>query len=283
MRLERLLAIASLLLVGGGVAHAQTPAPQQAPYFTGVVSRVENHMQLTTPDGTVWTLGASGSNFHDWWAGDTMGFAGQTITVQGFVDPVKRTIMVDSFAPGAGHDFLCGRVQQNGAALRVQGLGTVMVADSSMKATLSSWNEAGLILHGTTTWNGTAWTFTPSSKDVWMLVILGNAVAGTPVSYNAQTPAGVTTLIGTLTNVENLANRRFVHGLFADATTTGFPGATQAHRFVADASSGFIEHPVKYQTQSDGNGLNIDRNATTAAPLPPPAAAPAPANAGVAH
>jgi hypothetical protein len=113
---------------------------------------------------------------------DVMAFAGQDVSLRGFIDESGKALRVTEFAPGKVPDFVTGRVVVNGdnVSVRVRGRGMVEVSDPQLKAQLSTHNNLGVILEGKTAEqpqpDGTIKrVFEGADQEYWMLVRLTSA------------------------------------------------------------------------------------------------------------
>jgi hypothetical protein len=115
---------------------------------------------------------------------DVMAFAGQDVSLRGFIDKAGKAVRVTEFAPGRMKDFVTGRVTLQGADvfIRARGRGLVKVSDPKLKAELAAHNNLGVILEGPTTEKKHAdgsvtRVFEGAPKEYWMLVRFTEAPA----------------------------------------------------------------------------------------------------------
>ena len=133
-------------------------------------------MTLTLDDGRKLSLTSDHNDKNDIFqfipGTDAMAFAGQDISVRGFIDEAGKTLRVTEFAPGHVDDFVTGRVvlQGDDVLVRARGRGMVKVTDADLKAQLEEHNNLGVILEGPTTEGPNGRTFDGSAKEYWMLV-----------------------------------------------------------------------------------------------------------------
>jgi hypothetical protein len=162
---------------------------------------------------------------------DVMAFAGQQVSLRGFLDEKGKVLRVTEFAPGRVDDFVTGRVVLDGnkVMVRSRGRGMVEVTDPELKAELKEHNNLGVILEGKTSEkkrpDGTvARTFDGKASEYWMLVRFtqapapsgGGKVSGPIQAATSQTGAQVELPPTEAKNIE-VNDRMYVKGRFDGA------------------------------------------------------------------
>ena len=214
-------------------------------------------MSFKTDDGRSFQLESDHSAKNDIFqfvpGTDVMAFAGQDVSLRGFISESGNKLRVTEFAPGRVDDFATGRVVVQGekVLVRARGRGMVEVTDAELKAELEKRDNLGVILEGKTTEHAQAdgsvtRTFDGKPSEYWMLVRFTAAptptangkVSGPFQAATSRTGASAELPADQAKNIE-VNDRMYVLGRFGD------DGQIRASKATTSAGS-------PWKTASDG-------------------------------
>lgn len=173
---------------------------------------------------------------------DVMSFAGQDVSLRGFLDETGKTLRVTEFAPGRVADFVTGRVVVSGdeVSIRARGRGNVVVTDPELKAELKRRNNLGVILEGPTAEHpqpdgSVKRTFDGKPQEYWMLIRFTAAptpsgdgkVSGHFEAATSRTGASAELPADQLANIE-VNDRMYVLGRFDGENVKASKATTSA-------------------------------------------------------
>jgi hypothetical protein len=189
-------------------------------------------LTLKTEDGRELSLSSDNNQKNDIFTfipgTDVMAWAGQDVSLRGFIDESGKTLRVTEFAPGKLADFVTGRVvvEADKVSVRVRGRGLVEVSDPKLKEQLSTHGNLGVILEGKTTEHpqpdgSIKRVFEGPDQEYWMLVRLTaeptpgpNGKLTAPIqAATSKTAASVELTPEEAKNVE-VKDRMYVKGRF---------------------------------------------------------------------
>lgn len=307
MKLRALLCAFPLFALTPLAAHAQDAAASPAetpiadpPSWTGtVVLHGKDHVSLKVGRKS-YDLATAGQSWPDRFAAETSGWAKKTVTVKGWLDKTKKTLVVEEFSPGDSADFVQGRVEvlagcKGGKAkctgIRVRGDKWVRITNARLAKRLSPFGEgsgqAAVILAGPVTRKDargkTTWTYDANPESYWLLTRLNQPTkVRSGWLYPADTPFENVDLLGKNWRVDRSARLWALGCVPARSARIGGTKPTNNRRFLASAISRIVPDELENAVNGRGvTGLEIERNADTSGAVA--AAAPATGNAGVAH
>jgi hypothetical protein len=204
-------------------------------------------LSLKTEDGRTFALESDNNNRNDIFqfvpGTDVMAFAGQDVSLRGFIDEAGGALRVTEFAPGRMEDFVSGRVAVSGddVFVRARGRGNVAITDPALKAELRQHNNLGVIIEGKT--EGRLLAGAP--KEYWMLVKFtqaptpgaGGKLSGPIEAATSTTRTTVELDADQAKNVE-VGDRMYVLGRFDESVVRASKAMTSAGSPWTTASTG---------------------------------------------
>ena len=306
MKLRALVVALPLLALTPLAARAQDAiaSPEATPVvdppaWTGtVVLKGKDHVALKVGRKR-YDLATAGQSWPDRFAAETSGWAGKTVTVKGWLDKTKTTLVVEEFSPGDDPDFVQGRVEvlagcKAGKAkctgIRVRGDKWVRIENPTLAEKLSPFGEgsgqAAVILAGAVTRTDragkTTWTYEGTPDSYWLLTRLNQPVkVRNAWLYPADTPFEIVDLLGKGWRVDRSARLWALGYVPARSARLGGRKPTNNRRFIAEAISKIVPDELENAVNGRGvAGLEIDRDANTTGAVAAAAASPSSANAG---